>query len=336
MNKTIFVTGGSGFIGSHLVELLVQKGFKTKVLVPYNIHNNADWLDILDNEIKKNIEVYFGDITDPHSIQKYTKKVDVLINLAALISIPYSYETPISYVNTNIIGTLNCLEATKKNNISQMIQASTSEVYGTAIKIPISETHPLNAQSPYAATKISSDQLALSYSRSFDLPVSIIRPFNTFGPRQSMRAVLPNIFNAVSENNNEYIKIKLGNINARRDFTYVIDTAYGFINSINNSKTYGDVINLGTGYDFSIKEIIGIIEKITKKKIIVTKDHNRIRPKKSEIMRLLADNSKAKKILRWKPKYSGKNGIKKAIQLSLKWYASEKNRFKCQFDYYHK
>lgn len=333
--KTAFVTGATGFIGSHLVEHLIKKGYHVRALAQYNISNEAGWLDTIDPKMKKNIEVIYGDIKDPFLLLKHTKKTDVLLNLAALISIPYSYESPVEYVNTNVMGTLNCLEAVKKNEVSHMIQTSTSEVYGTAQHKPISERHPLNAQSPYAASKIAADQLSISYFKSFNLPVSIIRPFNTFGPRQSLRAVLPNIFSKVSNNYKKVIDVKLGNINSRRDFTHVSDTVKGFIKTINNKKSYGEVINLGTGFHYSIKEVLKIIEKVKGIKIRVNFDKSRFRPKKSEVNLLVSDNTKARKLLKWKPKYSGDKGFKKAIMDTINWHETQNFENK-NINIYHK
>lgn len=334
--KNAFVTGGTGFIGSHLVETLVKKGFNVKVLAQYNINNKAGWLDKLDPKIKKNLEIIFGDIKDPFLISSKSKKTDVFFNLAALISIPYSYESPIDYINTNVIGSINCLEAVRKNDIPQIIHTSTSEVYGTAQSKPISEKHPLSAQSPYAASKISADQVSMSYFKSFNTPVTIIRPFNTFGPRQSLRAVLPIIFSQVVKSKKQNIDISLGNIKARRDFTYVTDTVSGFIKAIGNKKSIGEVINLGTGHDFSIKDAIKLVEKIENKKITVLTDKKRIRPPKSEVNLLIADNSKAKSILNWKPKFSGKMGFLQAIKKTIAWYKKEDFIQSEQIKTYHK
>ena len=279
--KNIFITGGAGFIGSHLVETLVKKGHNVKVLIRYNKENDIGWLENIDKRIKKNVEILFGDIADLFIILKNTKKTDIIYNLAALISIPYSYDSPSEYVRTNITGTINCLEAAKKNNVEQFVQTSTSEVYGTAQTKFINEKHPLNAQSPYAATKIASDQLTLSYYKSFELPTTVIRPFNTFGPRQSLRAVLPNILMQIAKSKNKIPKIKLGNIYSRRDFLYVSDTVRGFVKCINNKKIAGEIINLGTGHQQSIYEVIQMLKKKLNKSFKIITDTKRIRPKKA-------------------------------------------------------
>ena len=325
MKKKIFVTGSSGFIGSHLVEELVFNGYYVKALVPYNIDNSWGWLDNLDLSTKKNINVVMGNINDPFLLIKETKNCDVIFHLAALISIPYSYKSPSDYISTNVVGTLNVLEAAKKNNISHFIQTSTSEVYGSAQFRPINEDHPLNAQSPYAASKIAADQLTSSYYKSFGLPVTIIRPFNTFGPRQSLRAVLPNILFQIANSDEKETIIRLGNIYSRRDFTYVSDTIQGFVKCINNKKILGEVINLGTGHDFSIQDSIQILEKITKKKFKIIIENSRIRPNKSEVNLLISNNSKAKKILNWKPEFRGKKGFGYALEKTLEWFKEKKN-----------
>ncbi len=334
--KNIFITGGAGFIGSHLVEALVKSGHKVKTLVRYNKENSIGWLSNANKDIKNEVEILFGDINDPFLIEKNTKKIDIIYNLAALISIPYSYESPSEYVRTNINGTLNCLEAAKKNNVQQFIQTSTSEVYGTAQQKKISETHPLNAQSPYAATKIASDQLTLSYFKSFNLPATVIRPFNTFGPRQSMRAVLPNILMQIAKSKKNPVDVILGNVNSRRDFVYVSDTVNGFMKCINNKKINGEVINLGTGTQFSILEVVNILRKILDKKIRIITDKKRVRPKKSEVNILIANNTKAKKLLNWRPNFSGKKGFELAILKSLEWFNENKDSSKYDIKRYNK
>ncbi len=320
MSNKVLVTGGSGFIGSHLVENLLSKKYLVTVLVPYDINNSIGWLKSL--KLKKKVKIVHGDVCDQSLIFKLVKKSNYVIHLAALISIPYSYQSPSSYVNTNILGTLNILEACRKYKINRMLQTSTSEVYGSAQYTPIDEKHPLNAQSPYAATKIAADQLALSYFRSFNLPVTVIRPFNTFGPRQSLRAVIPTIISQVLNGN---LDIKLGNISTKRDFTHVKDTANGFVMALKAKNIDGEVINLGTGINFSIKNVIDIISKITKKKINIIVDKQRFRPTKSEVSNLLSNNKKAKKILKWKLNYPGKKGFERAMIDTIKWFSEPTN-----------
>ena len=320
--KKVLVTGGAGFIGSHLVEKLVTLGYNVKTIVPYNINNSWGWIDSLPQNIKKNVEVVAGDICDQNFISEESKKVNIIFHLAALISIPYSYKSPQSYVSTNVTGTLNMLEAARENNVELFVQTSTSEVYGSSQFIPITEKHPLHAQSPYAATKIASDQLALSYYNSFELPVLILRPFNTFGPRQSLRAAIPTIITQLLSKNN---KIKLGSLTPRRDFTYVSDTVDGFISAIGNKKCLGETVNLGTGKDFSIGQTVKNIENILNKKADIITDNKRIRPKKSEVNRLISSNLKAKKLLNWSPKYKGSDGFKEGLKKTIKWFRKEEN-----------
>tara|TARA_B100000035_G_C21003892_1_gene556275 strand:+ start:215 stop:1216 length:1002 start_codon:yes stop_codon:yes gene_type:complete len=322
MKKKILVTGGAGFIGSHLVEKLVLQGYSVKTIVPYNINNSWGWIDSFSSEIRKNVEVVSGDICDQNFILDETKKIDIIFHLAALISIPYSYKSPQSYVSTNISGTLNMLEAARENNVELFVQTSTSEVYGSSQFIPITEKHPLVAQSPYAATKIASDQLALSYYNSFELPVLILRPFNTFGPRQSLRAAIPTIITQLVSNKN---KIKLGSLKPRRDFTYVSDTVDGYISAIGNKRCLGETINLGTGKDFSIGETVKNIENILRTKAEIVTDSKRIRPKKSEVNRLISSNLKAKKLLNWSPKFKGSKGFKEGLKKTIEWFSKEEN-----------
>ena len=322
--KKIFVTGADGFIGSHLVEKLVSKGYKVKALSIYNSFNSWGWLESLPNKILKEVEIVSGDIRDEDLINKLTKDVEKIFHLAALIGIPYSYTAPRSYIDTNVIGTLNVLNAAIKNQ-TKVIHTSTSEVYGTPQKIPINEKHRLFAQSPYAASKISSDQLALSYFSSFNLPVCVIRPFNTFGPRQSLRAIIPTIITQML--NDKAKEIKLGNTHTTRDFSYISDTVDGFFKTFNKNKIFGEVINLGTGKEISISSIVKIVGELTKKDKKIIYENKRIRAKKSEITRLCSSNLKAKKILKWQPKYVNKNGFKIAIKKTIDWYKDKKYQF---------
>jgi len=325
--KNVLVTGSEGFIGSHLVEKLLNLNYNVKVLVQYNSFNSIGWLSDIDKNLQKKLNITFGDLRDPQCTDKLCKNIDVKFNLAALISIPYSYNSTKSYIDTNIVGTNNILHSAMKFNVKKFIQTSTSEVYGTPKTVPISEDHPLNAQSPYAATKIASDQLALSFYLSFGLPVTIIRPFNTFGPRQSLRAIIPTIINQFIDDKNKLLK--LGSINTKRDFNFIEDIVNGFIKTIKNNSINGQVINIGSGKEYSIKEIIQIVEKITGKKLKLFQEKTRIRPKKSEVQRLLADNSKALKLLNWKPKYANKNKFESAIKITIDW--SKKNKKKANY-----
>jgi dTDP-glucose 4,6-dehydratase len=320
--KKILITGASGFIGSHLTEKLVNLGYFVRVIVPYNVENSWGWLDYLDTKIKKNLEVISGDICDQDLINKSVKDVDVVFHLAALISIPYSYISPRSYVSVNITGTLNLLEAARTHSVELIVNTSTSEVYGSSQYSPIDELHPLNAQSPYAASKIAADQLCLSYNKSFNLPVTIIRPFNTFGPRQSLRAAIPTMITQVIINEKE---INLGNLISKRDFSYVDDTVMGFVSCLSNKKCIGEVINLGSGYDFSMQEVLLIIEDILNKKLKVNVDQKRIRPEKSEVNHLLSNNTKAKELLNWEPQFKGKKGFEEGIRKTIEWFGKKEN-----------
>lgn len=324
----VLVTGSDGFIGSHLVEELVINGLEVKALSLYNSFHSRGWLDTLDKKIINSIEIVSGDIRDPFLVESISKKQDAIIHLAALIAIPYSYQSPKSYLDTNINGAINILEAAKKNNIKKTLITSTSEVYGSAQKIPITEEHPLSAQSPYAATKIASDQLALSYYRSFNLPVSVIRPFNTFGPRQSLRAVIPSIILQTINNK----KIEAGNLYPTRDFTYVKDICKAFIFALKKKNIDGEIINLGSQFEISIQETIQEILKISGSKKKVLKNRKRERLKTSEVNRLYSDSSKAKKLLGWQPEHKGKSGFIKNLKKTYEWFAENKNLYKDLFN----
>ncbi len=321
MKNRVLITGSEGFIGSHLVETLIKKNCSVKAFVQYNSFNNIGWLNDLDKKILNNLEIFFGDIRDFESVKKAVNNCDSIINLAALIGIPYSYQATESYLDTNVKGLLNLMNACK-NNQKKIIHTSTSEVYGTAQSYKINEKHPLVAQSPYAATKVAGDQLAMSFYRSFDLPIGVIRPFNTFGPRQLLRAIIPTIICQTLDPKLQ--SINLGNLSTKRSFNYIKDITDGFYLALKSKNIIGEQINLGTSYNVSIKEIVNEVANITKikKKIII--DQNRVRPKKSEVMRLSADSSKAKKLLRWKPKFIGKDGFKKGLKLTIDWFAKNK------------
>jgi dTDP-glucose 4,6-dehydratase len=318
----ILVTGADGFIGSHLVERLVRLGHRVRAFVFYNSLGSNGWLDYVDKKLLKNLEIISGDIRDYNFLEKKTKGIDAVFHLAALIAIPYSYQSPQSYIDTNVTGTYNVLRSSQKNNISKIIITSTSEVYGTAQVVPIKENHPLNAQSPYAATKIAADQLALSFYKSFNLPVTVLRPFNTYGPRQSARAVLPSIISQLANNKNRIIK--LGNLTPTRDFTYVEDTVEAFALALNNNLL-GEVINIGNQFEISIKDILNIFKKDFGYDFKVVIDKNRLRKKESEVFRLLASDFKAKKLLKWDPRYQGIAGFKKGLAKTIEWFNKPDN-----------
>jgi NAD dependent epimerase/dehydratase len=317
----IFVTGADGFIGSHLVERLIKLGHDVKAFTFYNFKGSNGWLDSLDKHTFKHLDVVSGDIRDYSFLEKQTKGYDAIYHLAALIAIPYSYHSPQSYIDTNITGTYNVLKSSQKNNISNIIITSTSEVYGTAQTVPIKESHPLNAQSPYAATKIAADQLALSFYKSFNLPVTILRPFNTYGPRQSARAVIPTIISQLV-NKNKFLKI--GNLTPTRDFTYVEDTVEAFTLAL-KKNIFGEVINIGNKFEISIKGILDIFKKDFKYNFKIIIDETRVRSKKSEVFRLLASDIKAKKLLQWEPKYKGIAGFKKGLVKTIDWFNKQEN-----------
>ncbi len=320
--KKILVTGADGFIGSHLTETLIRQGDNVKAFVQYNSFNSWGWLDVVDKNIKNSLEVFSGDIRDPYGVKKAMSDCDCVLNLAALISIPYSYHSTHSYVDTNIKGALNVVQAAKELNVSKVVQTSSSEVYGTAQFVPITEQHPLRGQSPYAASKIGADQIAMSFYHSFGTPVALIRPFNTYGPRQSARAVIPAIITQILSGKQ---KIKLGLLSPTRDFNYIKDTVQGFISVANSEKSLGEVINIGSNFEISIGDTAKLIAEILNVDIEIETDEIRIRPEKSEVNRLLADNTKAKKLLNWQPKYGGIDGLKKGLTETIHWFEKEEN-----------
>ncbi len=309
-NKKVLITGAGGFIGSHLVEHLVRKGAIVRAFVRYNSRNNWGLLDLLPKDILDNLEIFLGDIQDPQIVKKAVKGSEIVFHLASLIAIPYSYIAPMSFVNTNVLGTLHIMEACLQEGVERVIHTSTSEVYGTAKYVPIDEDHPLQGQSPYSASKIGADKVAESYYYSFNLPVAIIRPFNTYGPRQSARAIIPTIITQLLTNN----KLKLGNLSAKRDLNYIDDTVEGFLKVATVSKAIGETINIGSNTEISIEELAYKIMYIMNKKVPITIEETRKRPSDSEVWRLKADNRKAKKLLDWEPKFSLDNGLKHTIK----------------------
>ena len=311
MANTVMVTGADGFIGSHLVEQLVKKGEKVKAFCYYNSFNSWGWIDALAPEIKNEIEVFMGDIRDPNGVRIAMENQDIVYHLAALIAIPFSYHSPDSYVDTNIKGTLNVLNAARQVNTKRLLITSTSEVYGTAQYVPIDEKHPYQGQSPYSATKIGADRLAESFYRSFELPVTIVRPFNTYGPRQSARAVIPTIISQLLSGKQE---IKLGNLTPTRDFNYVKDTANGFIAISDSDKTIGEEINIATGKEISIGMLAEELVKQINPQVKIICENERLRPEKSEVNRLLGDATKLKALTNWKQEYTFEQGLAETIE----------------------
>jgi len=314
--KNALVTGADGFIGSHLVEMLVDKGYKVRALSQYNSFNNWGWLE--DVDCKDSIEILTGDIRDPYFCKGITKDMDIVFHLAALIAIPYSYIAPDSYIDTNIKGTLNICQAARENSVERIIHTSTSEVYGTAQYVPIDEEHPVQAQSPYSATKISADAIAMSFFNSFKLPITIARPFNTYGPRQSARAVIPTIITQIASGIKE---IKLGDVTPTRDFNYVEDTCRGFIDIAESSAAIGQIFNIGSSFEISIGDTLDIIKELMNSDVEFIIDKQRIRPKNSEVFRLWCDNSKIRKLTGFKSQV----GIREGLQRTINWVTHPDN-----------
>ena len=323
--KKVLVTGSDGFIGSHLVEMLVRQGYEVKALSLYNSFNNWGWLEEVD--CSSQIEILSGDIRDPSYCRHITKGVDLIFHLAALIAIPYSYIAPDSYVDTNIKGTLNICQAAKENGNIQIIHTSTSEVYGTAKYVPIDENHPMQPQSPYSATKIAADAIAMSFYNAFKLPVTIARPFNTYGPRQSARAVIPTIITQIAHGVKE---IKLGDTSPTRDFNYVEDTCRGFVAIAEEEKTIGEIINIGSNYEISIIDTLNLIRKLMNSDVKFILDKERMRPKNSEVLRLWCDNTKIEKLTGFKPQINLNDGLQRTID----WIIEPRNLSKYKAEIY--
>lgn len=327
----VLVTGADGFIGSHLVEALVRSGYDVRAFVMYNSFNSWGWLDECSPDVEGEFETFSGDIRDPHGVENAMEGCVTVIHLAALIAIPYSYHSPDTYIDTNVKGTLNVVQAARSLGVGQVIHTSTSEVYGTAQFVPISEGHPLQGQSPYSASKIGADQIAMSFFSSFGTPVTTIRPFNTFGPRQSARAVIPTIITQLAQGKRE---IQIGSLHPTRDFTYVYDTVRGFLLAAQSEAGVGQVINLGTNFEVSIGETASLIADLMGVEIRTTTDTSRLRPANSEVDRLWADNTKAKELLGWEPSYAGEIGFKRALATTIKWFTEPLNLAKYKWDRY--
>lgn len=321
-DRKILVTGADGFIGSHLTEELVKQGHKVKAFVLYNSFNSWGWLDHSPKEVRQNLDVFSGDIRDPHGVKEAMQGCDIVMHLAALIAIPYSYHSPDTYVDTNVKGTLNVVQAARELGVEKVIHTSTSEVYGTAKFVPITEDHPLQGQSPYSATKIGADQIAMSFYKSFGTPVSITRPFNTYGPRQSARAIIPTVITQIASGQR---KVNLGALHPTRDFSYVRDTVHGFIAVAKSNKSVGEVINIGSNYEISIGDTAKLIAEVMGVEISIETDQIRLRPEKSEVERLWADNTKARNLLGWEPAYAGLDGLKRGLTETVAWFTKPEN-----------
>jgi NAD dependent epimerase/dehydratase len=318
--KKVLVTGAGGFVGSHLVGALTNKGAKVRALVHYNSRNDWGMLEDLPKNVLAVVEVVTGDLKDADCVREAVRDRQVVFHLGALIGIPYSYVNPRDVVDTNVNGTLNVLAAALDYGVNKVVHTSTSEIYGTARYVPMDEGHPVNPQSPYAASKLSADLLALSFHRSFDLPVGVIRPFNVYGPRQSARAVIPTVITQALRKN----KISLGSISTTRDLTYVEDTVRGFVDFAESEKTTGEVVNLGSGLEVSIDQVVRLVSECMGRGVRIQPDKKRIRPSKSEVERLFSDSSKAKRLFGWQPKTDLKHGMEKTIA----WYRKNLSRYK--------
>lgn len=318
----ILVTGADGFIGSHLTESLVRAGQKVRAFVLYNSFNSWGWLDRCSDDVRGHFEVFAGDIRDPNGVRNALNGCESVLHLAALIAIPYSYHSPDTYVDTNIKGTLNVVQAARDLGIRKIVHTSTSEVYGTARFVPITEDHPLQGQSPYSATKIGADQIALSFHRSFGTPVTVLRPFNAYGPRQSARAVIPTIITQIASGNT---KIKLGSTRPTRDFNYVTDIAAGFRAALTSDKAVGEVVNIGSNFEISIADTAALIADLMGAEIEIESDEQRVRPTLSEVERLWASNAKARELLGWQPSFGGLDGFKRGLRTTIDWYRDPKN-----------
>lgn len=329
--KRILVTGAAGFIGSHLTEELLRRGHEVRAFVRYNSSNSWGWLDTLSRELRSGLDVFAGDIRDPNGVRQAVKGCDVVMHLASLIAIPYSYHSPDTYVDTNVKGTLNVLQAVREYGVERMVHTSTSECYGTARFVPITEEHPLQPQSPYSATKIAADQLALSFHYSFGTPVAVIRPFNTYGPRQSARAVIPTIITQIANGSR---RIRLGAVHPTRDFNYVLDTVRGFIAMAETSAAVGQVVNVGSNFEISVGDTCRLIAEVMGCEVEIETEDQRMRPGASEVERLWADNSKARTLLGWQPKYGGRAGFARGLAETAEWFADPNHLARYKADIY--
>lgn len=320
--KKILVTGADGFIGSHLTEDLVRRGHDVRAFVFYNSFDSWGWLDEAPHDVKTSLDVFAGDVRDPHGVRAAMKGCDVVLHLAALIGIPYSYHSPDTYVDTNIKGTLNVVQAARDLGVAKVVHTSTSEVYGTARVAPITEDHPLQGQSPYSASKIGADQIAMSFYASFGTPVAIIRPFNTYGPRQSTRAILPTVISQIASGRRV---LKLGALFPTRDFSYVTDTVRGFIAIAESDRATGQVINTGSNFEIAVGEAVRVVSELMGVAVEIETETARLRPEKSEVERLWADNTKARDLAGWAPEYGGLEGFQRGLRVTIAWYRDPRN-----------
>ncbi len=322
MTNKILVTGADGFIGSHLVEHLLNEGYSVRALCCYNSFGSYGWLDSLNKKIRSEVDILLGDIRDFSCVRSAVQDCSSILHLASLIAIPYSYRAPESYIDTNVRGTLNVLQAARDCCVEKIVHTSTSETYGSAQFVPITEKHPLNAQSPYAASKIAADQLALSFWHSYQLPLSIIRPFNTYGPRQSARAVIPTIITQIATGTK---KIKLGSLTPTRDFSYVLDTCDAFVSILRSTKTQGQVINSASNFEISIGQTANLIAEVMNQDVEIISDEQRVRPHSSEVNRLYGDNTLLRELTAWEPKYIGLDGFRSGLIKTVQWFCDDKN-----------
>lgn len=320
--KTVLVTGADGFIGSHLVERLVREGADVRAFVLYNSFSSWGWLDHAADDVRGKFQIFQGDVRDPNGVRTAMKGCEYVFHLAALIAIPFSYHSPDTYIDTNVRGTLNVLQAAKDLSVKRVLHTSTSEVYGTAQFVPIDETHPLIGQSPYSASKIGADQMAIAFNRSFELPVTIVRPFNTYGPRQSARAVIPTVISQVL---NGAEVIELGALHPTRDFSFVDDTVLGFLELANCEEAVGEVVNLGSGFEISIGETAKLICQLSGREIKITLDEKRLRPSDSEVERLFSSTEKMRRLTNWSPKFGGLEGFRSGLESTMDWFSDKRN-----------
>lgn len=329
--NSILITGADGFIGSHLTEHMVRAGYAVKAFVLYNSFGSWGWLDQCADDVKGQFEVFSGDIRDPHGVRTAMKGCDAVMHLAALIAIPYSYHSPDTYIDTNIKGTLNVVQAARELGVERVIHTSTSEVYGTAQRVPIDETHPLQGQSPYSASKIGSDQIAMSFHAAFNTPVSIIRPFNTYGPRQSARAIIPTVITQIASGRRA---LRLGALHPTRDFNFVQDTVSGFEAVAKCDMAIGEVINIGSNFEISIGDAVQMIAEIMGVEVTIESDDQRMRPERSEVDRLWADNSKARRLTGWSPRFGGVDGMRSGLKQTIDWFLKPENLARYRPDAY--